>query len=589
MRKYLSSLTAALIAVALIGAPSFAFESKSVKSENTFDFYENEFDFMLMPAKLAGQDSTLGDGHKLVEGFTGYRLFTNLTNQAGTNAYQIGGIIPIPGGMGNVGILFDYKKNEGIGPSLDCVNCGQAYLYQDLGDLDWNFEEEEYQDTYYDEYYDDLYTYFDGYYDDAEEEIFNFYLGYGLPIPGTPFSVGLSYAYGNIDANNQDGYRDASTHDNDVSTDPYGHADDYRWSDKDDYEYETHEISLEGRYNDAPVDSLFGFAWRTRDGENTSSYDYDEEYTAYDSLSPDYFYRETWMSRENGDNLFPFCGYGNLEGDRWSLYTENIFELNPTVAFGLDLAYRWGDYDDNLDYDYLYGYNERYEDTDYLWTDNEVYIEYGELDGSIDNDEFNVRGELRLTFPKVRFGLGVVYNNFQEDGDYSGDGGWSYTETKFEDTGISTTYNYYYEASATGEGEVTYSIEQETWRFPVSTEFNITERLVGRLGVEFVFGDWELEYTEGFVDNPDYSWYENNNGTITSGGDKDWSDAKNTYTDEDTFSDTIYNAGLGYQVAENLTVDAMWRHSNNDKQNGESIKREGVSTDDLYISATLAF
>lgn len=428
MRKYLLSLMAVVMAVTLIGTTSYAFENKSIKAENTFDFYENEFDFMLQPAKLAGQDSTLSEGHKLVEGFTGYRLFTNLTNQAGEDAYQIGAIIPVPNNMGNVGILFDYRYDGGMGSALDCTDC---YLADE----------------------DDMISTTNLVEKDEEEEAWNLYVGYGIPIPGTAISAGVSYNYWSVDGG--------------------------RWNietagTSNEYDYETHEIALEGRFNQAPIDSLLGISWKNINGEQTD---------------------------ENGDVLFPFCGYGNRQGNTWGINNENIFELNPEVALGLDLAYRFGDFDDRA----------------------------GNAKGDIENDEFYARAEVRLTFPKVFFGLGTSYDYFEEDGDYNSGG---------------------------------YELELETWGFPVATEFNITERLVGRLGAEFVYADSEVDI---------------------------WGLNVGNIADDDTTSDTTYNVGLGYQVTENLNVDAMWRHGNNDTQEGTPVKREGVSTDDLYVGATLAF
>jgi opacity protein-like surface antigen len=391
-----------IMGITLVGATTYAFESESIKAENTFGFYENEFDFMLMPAKLAGQDSTLGEGHKLVEGFTGYRLFTNLTNQAGEDVYEIGGIIPVPGGLGNLGILFDYRDND---PKETA-----AELY---------------------------------------EETWNLYTGYGLSIPGTPISVGVSYSYGSVDGNVD---RDTE----------YSFFEELGEIEETKYDSETHEVALEGRFNQAPIDSLLGVSWKSTDDEVEVN------------------------------------GTIDIEGDAWSIYNENIFELNPTVALGLDLSYRWDD------------------------------VDIDDYDIEIETEEFSTRAEVRLTFPKVRFGLGVSYDFYNEEED----------DSEFE-------------------------LDQETWGAPVATEFNITDRLVGRLGAKFVYVNTELDIEE---------------------------------TEEKrTSSDAIYNVGLGYQVTENLTVDAVWRHADwcEGYEGGHDehapIQREAAESDTVFVGATLAF
>jgi hypothetical protein len=677
MKKYLLSLMAVVVAVTLVGTTTYALEAESIKAENTFDFYENEFDFMMQPAKLAGQDSTLAEGHKLVEGFTGYRLFTNLSNQAGADTYQIGAIIPIPNGMGNVGILFDYRKSEGVGQSLDCVNCGQAYMNDSLGDLNWSGMEDDNISSRYDREWENNFVvttaaWQDSYYEsedefriseddesrDAEDEAMNFYLAYGLALPNSPVSVGISYTYesveGGSDSSDSSASADQIVYDAEgvyTQTIPFP-IEERRLTESDDsnssfnsrnsdneYEYTTHIIDLEGRYNASPLDSLFGFSYTMVDGENnrsndtlgTSSLDRWDHTRTTDLNAPlttftdvvTEVYRGTssFVSRED-DGLFPFCGYGNREGDKWSIYSENIFELTPIVAFGFDIAYNWGTYDDELDWqefedDILVSEDDRVvsDQTGIILRDENfedletINTKTGDLNGEIDNSELYVRAELRLTYPKVRFGLGVSYDAFQEDGDYDGD--WTEVEDEFyfqyfNDTLVtSSSYGRFYTQSGTESFE--YELDQETWRFPVSTEFDITDRLVCRLGVEFVYGTWELEMEGSEADNQDESWVKvylngttetnekepDNEMSIRRPGNFDLGDADTSIedwdaTDEDTFSHTIYNVGLGYQVTENLDVDAMWRHGE-DHQFGESTDREGVSTDTLFVGATLAF
>ncbi len=492
MRKYLLSLMAVVIAVTLVGATTYAFESDSIKAENTFDFYENEFDFMLQPAKLAGQDSTLAEGHKLVEGFTGYRLFTNLSNQAADDAYQIGGIIAIPNGGGNIGILLDCQK----------------------------FEKESREN------------------DPSRGEVVNIYFGYGIAAPNSPVSVGLSYAYGSIDIDRD---RDADREDNIISSDltfEYGSR----------YDYTAHEPVLEVRVNQAPVDMLLGLSLRYMEGEN----EYDNVIISSETVTGDNnVFTNTVIAIDSyGCSIFPSCGYGNRDGYKFSVYTEDVFELTPTVAIGLDFSYNMGDYDD--------------EEALVLQENSVNSVRTGILNGEIDNDEYYARLELRLTFPQVRFALGVSYDHFMEEGDYEGE----WVEKVVPGDGLELDIEEIIDdLEVTGGDEVTleYEIDLDTWRFPVATEFNITERLVCRLGAEFVYGEWKKALTDTWV-----------NGNDT----ESW--------DRDTFSRTTYNVGLGYQVTENLDVDVMWRHADS-QQDGEPVKREGVDSDLLFVGATLAF
>ncbi len=639
MRKYLKSLMVAVTGIALIGSAAYAFEGLSIKSENTFTFYENEFDYMLMPAKLAGQDSTLAEGHKLVEGFTGYRLFTNLTNQAGQDAYQIGGIIPIPNGLGNVGVLFDYRKSEGNGVALDCVNCGKAYLnplsVDNRYNRDWesadgfnegNLEGDEYSSTQYtdlDPYngsLDAMDLSSGGNFDTNKDEAWNLYLGYGLPIANTPISVGVSYTYGSIEGDADRSAPALELADTTAETTPgnsYSEFDNY--NENSDWEYESHKFAVEARYNASPLDSLLGVSWKISDGNNgfwdRETNDNGAANTTVGNAGP--FrriigggalpnnqlystYSGTDIETTSGDAFFPFCGWGNREGDKYSVYTENIFELNPTIAFGLDVAYRIGSYDDKLEGSTVRNVDEsgRVAGDGVTQTASLDSVDNWDLDGDINNDEFNVRGEMRLTFPKVQFGLGVVYNNFGEDGDYKGN--YTFNETVvYDDNTLTTSDSFTKVSSASGTRETDYEIDQETWRFPVSTEFNITERLVGRLGAEYVYGDWDMDVRSSVRDLANESivkTYENGDQVFTP-IDKDGAAYDNDtnidafkLSDNDTYSYVIYNVGLGYQVTENLNVDAMWRRTDSDAHDTITpTLREGVSTDILFVGATLAF
>jgi hypothetical protein len=151
---------------------------------------------------------------------------------------------------------------------------------------------------------------------------------------------------------------------------------------------------------------------------------------------------------------------------------------------------------------------------------------------------------------------------------------------------------------ASFEGSEWFDGEEQltVWRFPVATEFWLTERLTARAGAAYYretrdyeehgTGPWLDDeslvtlFGDGTVSCGPQSYYENSADTECSPYDAD--DLTISYRDEKEVTNdyTTYNLGLGYIFSEHLQFDLMWTGKGADG---------GVDTTEVFASATLTF
>jgi hypothetical protein len=290
------------------------------------------------------------------------------------------------------------------------------------------------------------------------------------------------------------------------------------------------------------------------------------------------------------------------DGNRWGLFVSPSWQMSDLIGFRLDLGYS-KESGDNEGGGVLTvnGMTEE-------WVDD-VSPATGTVDGAIDlsydgdyeTEDWLVEPRMTLTYDvggrQMRFGLGVGYMRSQHDWDglMRRDG---YLVITYDDGDAPGPDNDDFTTWASFNGYENFDGETTTtaWRFPVATEFWLTERLRAGAGASYIretvdyeedgSGPWldnESLYTaygDGTRDVGPEQYRENTADTIFDPYDADsltigYRDDRKVTTDY-----TVYNLGLGYIFSEHLQFDLMWTGKGEDG---------GVDMTEVFASATLTF
>ena len=292
------------------------------------------------------------------------------------------------------------------------------------------------------------------------------------------------------------------------------------------------------------------------------------------------------------------------DGDEWSIYVSPTYMVNDLVSVRLDLSYATEDGDIKggqvaQAYYTETAFNDQPgPDPVETWTYRETQHQET-VDGDYDIDTWNIEPRVYLTFDRVKFALGAGYQYKDEDVKYQ------------ERTDVSARYTYniagggaaldrVFEGGFTDElRDVHFEVKTDTWRFPVATEFMVTDKLTFRAGAAYYRQTIDADSKVSAVYNANEHWKvtdgEGNLANSDPTGPEDQykyagddprpydADTDTERIDEDfelTTDWTTYNLGLGYQFTENLQMDLMWAGK------GES---GGVDMTEVFASITLAF
>jgi hypothetical protein len=292
----------------------------------------------------------------------------------------------------------------------------------------------------------------------------------------------------------------------------------------------------------------------------------------------------------------------DLDGDRWWIYLEPVYEVNDIVTLRMDLHYA----DEDGDLDTMDGVSgtmvASYEEDD---ANTEFVERWDAMDtfnclssGDYEITEWGIEPRVYFNYDPVRFSLGVGYSYEETEWDGRTNGSksmeWSYDDGDDE---VDDSDDWLFEASwsesETFEGEE----EITTWRFPVAAEFDVTEKFMVRAGAAYYREkvEWESSSVSVGRNDEQYTWtYGDGSQSVgpytqyeEAADDPDNPTPYDRYKDGDTESEdyeetydwVTYQIGVGYAFTENLQLDLMWERSTGDH----------VDFDNLFTSITLAF
>lgn len=286
----------------------------------------------------------------------------------------------------------------------------------------------------------------------------------------------------------------------------------------------------------------------------------------------------------------------DYEGDEWGIYLEPVYEVNDMVSLRMDLHYNRENGDSKGGRVGTINATETdrplaADDTE-TWTLSETWNSSSK--GDSEEDSWEIEPRVYLTFDKVRFSLGAGYHYSKEkwDGSERADKSVRYTYDD-GDSVANDADDWTFVGSWTGYENYDGTEKTTNWRFPVATEFDITDKLTLRAGAAYYRTRIKSEsnWVEGERINENYT-QTFGDGTETVGPqaysataaadpvayDADAHGYSSTDKRDQTFDSTTYHLGLGYTFTENLKCDLMWSGSDG-----------YVDTDMLYASVTLTF
>jgi hypothetical protein len=628
MKKIFVVALGVVLSFALVGS-AYAMDGASLESQTTEGLYDRNdaFDITLRPGLLYQVDR--------------WRLYTNLSGYESSDSYLIGTSGQLgPGSMAffyeHQDTEWDYNERETYyreredQSGLDIGNPDDWPNYDEGGPDGWDYRTAD-ANTWNEKY---------------EDEDNNFYFSYSMDFGA--FSLGLSYAPEFSETTQTFGISESAVDqpwqlDNPTSYwssswpcsmwfpsgqgnwtefhemkdwqgngNEYDVFDDYTastsWNGEQDRDTDYHPIYLESQIHTADH-------WHLLAGIGYADIKVDTDFDG--RLKEHVVWRDdigdgrdvgTWDREINVHGVVGNFGIydADMDGDRWWLYLEPVYEVNDIVTLRLDVHYATEDGD--LDtWDGVSGTLEAtYVEKDYEWDDANTFRAFETFDatstGDYDTDEWAIEPRVYFNYDPVRFSLGVGYHYEQMEWDGVTNCRktmeWTFDDGDSEDDDTDDwVFNGSWSERETFDGEE----EVTTWRFPVAAEFDVTEKLMIRAGAAYYHQRVEFDEKGRLVDRHDerWTWVDGAGDDIGgSPGPYDLYETPEDYTDGDAkpydrdkegetykeeYDETddwvTYQIGLGYAFTENLQLDLMWERTSYDH----------VDFDNLFTSITLAF
>ena len=545
------------------GGTAFAIDGDSLESQTTEGLYDrtDPYDLAMEPGLLYKLDR--------------WRLYTNLSGYEDGDSFLIG----TSGKLGAGSIAFFYETNK------------DEY---DLTETDASYDRWEMEDPInfpnYDGIYDSLEDYTELDKSESITEENNFYAAYSIDFGDV--SVGMSYAPGlrKSETSSTEGDDDTVLNYHNTAHTTYD-LDTYSssYSRKHETDRTEHPFTVQTQIHTSDH-------WHLLAGIGYASIEQEDDLSEVDSDRD--LYEDTNTGMLNTDNSTSKTDGSvdeDSESDEWSIYLEPVYEVNDMVSLRLDLNYAM------VDGDFKGG---RVETTDSITTnrlsslaDTRIWTSSTRWDGSSKGDfeetEWEIEPRVYLTFDKVRFAMGMGYHYSREEWDGTEKRNYSSTSTYDDGDGVATAADYTSVSSSTGYVNLDGEEKTTRWRFPVATEFDLTDKLTLRAGAAYYRVHVESKETETEAEHQDNTYtYTNGAGNVIVGPEEYYATAAadptlydddvegSTYTEKEdrTFDYTTYHLGLGYTFTENLKCDLMWSGSGG-----------AVDTNTLFASVTLTF
>jgi hypothetical protein len=289
------------------------------------------------------------------------------------------------------------------------------------------------------------------------------------------------------------------------------------------------------------------------------------------------------------------------QGDQWSFLISPTYHFNEMYSGRLDISYanQQGDFEGGLGGRLDYWFHDYQIDddpapgtvgTDETLTGYEIWD--GRSSGDYETTSWAIEPRLYVNFDKVRFAAGVGYS--QTENDWDGNMAWDKTAHYEWDDAVTPTNSGSFDGSWTGRQNFTGEDTTTVLRCPVAVEFDLTEKVVARVGAAYYRIHEEEKRHDAQYLRENEAWTEyDENGEVVDVGFKEllnsgassgtpydnvaFGTVNTTETDE-TWDFTTYNLGLGYYFTENLQFDMMF--------SGEA---GWVNSSQLFCSFTIIF
>lgn len=287
----------------------------------------------------------------------------------------------------------------------------------------------------------------------------------------------------------------------------------------------------------------------------------DEYNYAWDDASPGgYSYNET----EDWNYDTEFSGFGFSGGGAY------VYKWNDKADTRFDLQYSHLGYEPKSGTTWEYNYHEQninpITDSDYY---DENYTDAVTGEYSADDIDFRVLHKARLNRAVFAIGFGLSTGNFDQIETHERAETDVYRYNELNDPSLSASY---VQTSTWGEQwEYTRAGNYLNWMFPVCVEFDLTKKIVFRLGARHNIGNYSETWNELLTGGSDMvsTVTRYGDGTTTTGYTPNPLDEQTGYSE--TFngrqSYTDYTYGAGWKVTDNLQLDFMGFAQLNDLTN----------------------
>lgn len=527
----------AMSAAALAQVQTYPWYS-SFRNQSTSGLLEDDLDLMLGsygfmdPARI-----TLIDGR---------RLYTNLANiytrneeqfnpsDAGT--YVVGGTSDIFG-YGKLGLLFS-KNTFKVRDSLSYVDVTLEEDADSIANPGWDFRGvEEYQEQY-----------------QETRDQSNYYLAWGKQV--NDMKLGLAFKRYQS-SYMEDYFSDLSYRYNNINTGSLLYTAAEKDTFSDGYNTSLNFIGLSvwkplNEKMDASLRLAIGFG----DSTNIDEYNYSWD----ESLPGGASYQYT----EDGNNTIEYSGFAFSGGGAY--------------------VYKWNDKAD-IRFDLQYGHVSFKPKSGTSWEDNEheqylnpiTYSEYWDygytetLEGEYTASDIDFRAvhKARLNRAEFAIGFGLSTGNFEDTKTFDRARTEVYRYNELNDPSLSASY---VETTTWGEQwEEMRTGNYLYWTFPVCVEFDLTKKIVFRLGAQHQISNHNETRNEVLTGGDDMS----TTTTVTGTGVTTITHSPNplnmttgySETSNNRHSETDYIYGAGWNVTDNLKLDFMGFAQLNDLTN----------------------
>jgi hypothetical protein len=514
------------LAIALSLSLCFGLVTESFRYQSTAYIWEDDYDLLFDPARIPEIE-----GSRLWTGLANYvtgseELFSN----ASVPFFFIGGVKGF-GDLYPAGV-YDRRSSKIAQPTGIDTLCGEA----NIETIDWILDDQ--GDPIYRTVDRTKATAYDAYVSS------DFYLAVGTRM--NDLRLGLGF----MKQDSKNTFTDPA--------DNYGNE--YFMEDIDDdsiYNWTIDGSEGDHIYTDNEKDVIFS-AWMDKDNYSvglTAEYamldnNHEAIITGFDNSYPTGFQNDDFTEQNMIDSVVLPQSGSRIEAELKCFYNYNDDAQGRFYVAYFTQSLNYGDDAMTLDYsDNFENYYDEVYDTSYSY----MYFDGGE---NMSGFRVGTKQLFDIT-DRFRFGFGFFFGSTSTTVDSLVQVESTYVAHAEE---YGDTLNTDYFTANWGSDAYAYDVDGSVKSFmiPVGVEFNISDPIVFRMGVEHTLAYRDFTTRRQLVDHlPHTYYYEDETGYDTTYIDTDYEDEDATILDKSTSSTTNYYYGIGWRVNNNLQIDFM--------------------------------